>query len=704
MFKAQLLMWLFYVFLFATDYAFANDDHEESFFKDFNNEQIFLRVTSDDLSDEAIGLIAEMAEPVELFVRDMDEFEVRKKQICGEQPIAFDRLIENLNIDKVENLIKAEKKIILPACAYIGPPIEYEISPNETLTEVAYNRIGTIRANVLDAITNASEIANANLISPGSSVTLPFTTEPVSLTPRDLTHDKLHQILGRLKTVPTVNFLSSTELASKKNIDPKYATHIVGAEPSSDIKLACASSENIKLRAGIDYDHLSEILSFNQHMLAEIAPGAKPETAVIAIVDSGLDGYGTEQFPKFIFDSNLKEAGRKENVDDDGNSYEDDVIGTNISTKKGFPNPFHEYKNGDHGTHVAGLAIGGVGALQGIPELQKHIRLKVINIMSEVKHYASDEKTGKFVEKTTYKARIEDLYKGIDYASKYANIANVSYGHKIRPHEPTNHIAEISDSLLIIAAAGNSGNLSDNYGIGEYPANFGGVKGSNKNNVISVAAHDANFELLSSSNYSVGYIDLTAPGCSLLSYTYDNKTKELSGTSQASPNVSLGAGLVYSAGVKSPSDIKARIFTSVDHHVSLMGSVASGGALNIHKALDIYRDRLTLKNNNPLSGEIKFPSIITCNGDGNNTAHIDRSQLRQILPDYGPKGETKRTHLIYDGIGDGVIERIKCVGTNLPDEIEITTHYLNQKSTTKKVPLSEIVDVVRAIRGPYSST
>ncbi len=88
-----------------------------------------------------------------------------------------------------------------------------------------------------------------------------------------------------------------------------------------------------------------------------------------------------------------------------------------------------------------------------------------------------------------------------------------------------------TQGLVIVAAAGNSGAS-------------GAITPANCNNVVGVAASDANDAKASFSNFGAG-VDVAAPGVNILSTDYIGGYVSFSGTSMASPHVAGQAALIW---------------------------------------------------------------------------------------------------------------------------------------------------------------
>jgi subtilisin-like proprotein convertase family protein len=131
---------------------------------------------------------------------------------------------------------------------------------------------------------------------------------------------------------------------------------------------------------------------------------------------------------------------------------------------------------------------------------------------------------------------------------------------------------------VFVAAAGNA--ASNNDTTANYPSNY------NYDNVVAVASTDRYDRLSSFSNYGAVTVDLAAPGSSILSTTPNNTYSNYSGTSMATPHVAGAVALLWSAqpGL-SYGQVISRIKSNVDVLTSLSGKVATGGRLNVAKAI-----------------------------------------------------------------------------------------------------------------------
>ncbi len=213
-------------------------------------------------------------------------------------------------------------------------------------------------------------------------------------------------------------------------------------------------------------------------------------------------------------------------IDDDGNTYIDDVNGYDVANGDGDPNPPTTATNSyfHHGTHVAGIAAAVSNNNTGIASISGagSNKVKIIAVKTKL-----DSSPGGSLEAT---------FQGVEYAiAADADIINMSWGSNAYSHTFQDlFITAHSLGITLVAASGNSG--SSYY---SYPASY--------LYVISVGATTPSDQKAGFSNY--GYqIDVMAPGVDILSTlpVNDNSYGNLSGTSMASPLVAGLCGLMLS--------------------------------------------------------------------------------------------------------------------------------------------------------------
>lgn len=210
-----------------------------------------------------------------------------------------------------------------------------------------------------------------------------------------------------------------------------------------------------------------------------------------------------------------------------------------------------------HGTHVAGLALGGpgfAGFRSAIPRAVKPwIQLTVLNVADG---------------RRTLTDKAEHALGDFLGAPGQYRVVNMSIAYDGRTSTDTgavfqNIFTSAPDSLFVLAA-GNGPVGGDPFDVSEemiVPANFGGPQASN---VVTVAALDGNRRLAPFSNFGASSVDLAAPGCALMSWLDNSPTPTaLSGTSQATPVVTFAASLLRHIAPKLPAhSLKTRLIAS----------------------------------------------------------------------------------------------------------------------------------------------
>ncbi len=243
----------------------------------------------------------------------------------------------------------------------------------------------------------------------------------------------------------------------------------------------------------------------------DIVTGA---TAIkIAILDTGIDQDHPDLDDKLVGNANFTDSGTV-----------DDLYG--------------------HGTHVAGIAAAETNNAQGVAGVGYNASLLNVKVLN-------DQGSGYY----------SWVANGIVWAADNgAQVINMSLGgsRKSRTLEDAVNYAW-SKGVVLVAAAGNSGNSSPTY-----PAKYA--------NCIAVAATDANDQKASFSEYG-SWVDVAAPGVDIFS-TFPNRPYAIgkslgydygSGTSMSTPFVSGLAALVWATGYgTSNSAVRDRIETTAD--------------------------------------------------------------------------------------------------------------------------------------------
>lgn len=330
---------------------------------------------------------------------------------------------------------------------------------------------------------------------------------------------------------------------------------VVAAEPNYPLKIAVQPNDPM-LRA--------------QWALANtLAPGAdisavsawkkntNAASVIVAVIDTGVD-YNHPDLRNNIW-RNPHEIPHN-GLDDDGNGYVDDYIGYDFVNNDSDPWDDH-----GHGTHVAGIigAEGNNGL--GIAGVAWNVKLMALKFLDE-------KGTG----------TVANAVRAIDYAVRMgAHIINASWGTSAY----STILAQAIDraeraGVLFVSAAGNDATNNDR--VPHYPSSY------SYPNVLAVAATNFYDQLASYSNYGSKTVHIGAPGSSILSTLPNGSYGYMSGTSMAAPYVSGAAALLWAIYPDwTYRRVKECILRSVETLAHLREKVASGGRLNLARALDI---------------------------------------------------------------------------------------------------------------------
>ncbi len=228
-----------------------------------------------------------------------------------------------------------------------------------------------------------------------------------------------------------------------------------------------------------------------------------------------------------------------------------------------------------HGTLVAGVigAVGNNGV--GVTGIAWRVRLMAC----------------KFVDATGY-GSVADALVCLDYArTNGAQIINASWGLDEFSSSLSNAMAALRASgIIVAAAAGNDARDIDAFPF--YPASF------DLDNIMTVAATTRLDEAYPLSNFGRTNVDLAAPGVEIYSTAFQSNSAYASdeGTSMAAAYLSGAAALLRVAYPgEPPAQIINRLLASVDPLPGLAGRCASGGRLNLRKALGVPQSAPSLK-------------------------------------------------------------------------------------------------------------
>ena len=231
------------------------------------------------------------------------------------------------------------------------------------------------------------------------------------------------------------------------------------------------------------------------------------------------------------------------------------VLGPNFSN----PSKSSTDDNG-HGTHCAGIAGASDNAI-GVVGVSPTCTLIAVKVL---------DRRGS--------GWLSAIIAGIDWAADNADVISLSLGTTSNVQALADAVnSAVTQGVVVVAAGGNEGEIGN-------PPLYPGAYAS----VIAVAATNISDGVPAFSTRGT-YIDIAAPGVSILSTWKDGLYATISGTSMATPHVAGAAALLISSGVTSVSAIRARLESTADdvNSASLPGPdpAIGNGLLDVEEAV-----------------------------------------------------------------------------------------------------------------------
>ncbi len=281
----------------------------------------------------------------------------------------------------------------------------------------------------------------------------------------------------------------------------------------------------------------------------------------------------------YIDAGDLLNDSRWENgIDDDGNSYRDDLIGWDFHNNDNDP-----YDDNNHGTHVAGTIGASGGNATGVAGVNWQTQMVALKFLSGTGS-GSLSNAVKAIDYYTAATKAYDKDYNLASNASYVGTNNSWGGGGYSSTLETAIVNGAKAGNLFFVAAGNSG--ANNDSTASYPSNYNTLIKAGWDAVVAVASITSSGALSSFSSYGNQTVDLGAPGSGIWSTVNNGGYANFNGTSMATPHVA-GAGVLYASVNPDATgqDIREALLNSTTSTSSLNGKSVTVGRLDIANLL-----------------------------------------------------------------------------------------------------------------------
>jgi hypothetical protein len=537
-----------------------------------------------------------------------------------------------------------------PACLRVGGPLRYIVQKGDTLTSIRRLMTGEFADGPgLKSYFEDSGVKVDQVIHYGTVLTLPFET---SRTVLRVSRDQLNSFETDIRAAGGREIFVKLNPVRVGRIAPPAGSTQGGtskcvSDNSSDYPFdpdtVAVALEWLKTQK-ISLNMATVVVADNGFFGVPCTPENCPEV-------DGDELKTSERFPSEIFAPPGFYSGKRDWIGP--RLYGVELRPVNYGKSFNSPTQVDEYSG--HGTHVAGLVIGGPG-FQTLSSSRGDVPRNVLKVDGEYKLRLSIVSLAQGTETLELNAEhfLDTYIKQVNGPSvvNLSVVFDTSLGASVGPAFDR-LITENGKRVLFVVAAGNQDmSLNDGHLL---PASLGGPA---RTNVITVASVDADGKLSGFSNRGKERVDIAAPGCHIFSWL-DASSEEmpLSGTSQATAIVSFAAGILSMVKPYSQArELKNRLLITGDLLADKESreGVASMVKLNIAKSLYFTLDYITFNTSQDEQqtylGVISPFSGMTCNG-----REIKYGRLRAL------KRVDNESLIFYSGEPDG--ELTACEGT-----------------------------------------
>lgn len=286
-----------------------------------------------------------------------------------------------------------------------------------------------------------------------------------------------------------------------------------------------------------------------------------------------------------------------------------------------------DIEDGGHGTHVAGI-MGAEGNNRiGVAGVNWRTSILPVKWLSSAATGSTSDLIGALQWLLRAKQQGVNLRVVNDSATFYGTPFSQALSDEID--------ALGASGILFVTAAGNSSTNNDEAATPRYPCDY------DRPTEICVTAADRNYGLPGWANYGARTVDLAAPGVNIYSTLRGGSYGYLTGTSMASAEVAGAAALILSARPSlSPQALKADILGNVRPAPAFAGRVASGGVLDVCRAMPGCVSRaLSVRREGArwaLDGRVPFPGarvlVTVYRTLGGRAEALSQGRFRRMAP------------------------------------------------------------------------
>jgi len=301
---------------------------------------------------------------------------------------------------------------------------------------------------------------------------------------------------------------------------------------------------------------------------------APPGPPVVVVMDGALDDRH-QALAGSMWTNAAEVAG--DGVDNDGNGVVDDVHGFNVGLGGG---DLAAGKSLEHGTHVAGIALGkdGGAAARGATAGQALV-MGVSGMYDGCDMLTNFERAVDYV--VMMKARGANV-----------RVANASFGGSYPKEADQARWKAAAQKLaaadILFCVATDNGSGSNLNGKPDMPGNLG-----LPNQVTVTATDKANDKLATFASFGDQVVHIAAVGENVSSAAPGGGTRVMSGTSMATPAVAGAAAAAFALNpALTAAQVRDLILQTAQQDADLEGKVSTGGKLDVPSLLEAVRRTL----------------------------------------------------------------------------------------------------------------